>query len=65
MSHHHLRSILQQLKDCLSRQVAIQYTKDNSKFEYLQNCITRKVVNEEDRDMKEEEREKEDAARII
>jgi hypothetical protein len=68
---------IQKHKDCLSRQIGeamrIHFSKDqllNSKNEYLQNCITRVVVQEEKwearmRERKEEEEEKEDEARLI
>ena len=59
-----------QFKDCLSRQIMeaikIQYSRDNilnSKCEYLQNCITRLVVNEEDWEKKERERREEEIER--
>ena len=52
--------------------IKIQYSRDNilnRKCEYLQNCITRLVVNEEDWERKERERregetEKEEARRL-
>ena len=68
--------ITQQFKDCMSRQIAealrIQNSQDsllNSKCEYLQNCITRLTVNEEDwerkeRERREEETEKQDVEKL-
>ena len=61
--------MIKRYRDCLSRQIGealrIYYSKDqllNSKNEYVQNCISRVVANEEswqkrEREMKEEEEE--------
>ena len=56
-------TILAQYKDCLSRQVGeaikILYSPDyllNSKSEYLNNCLTRITINEQDWEKRERER---------
>ena len=48
---------------------ATKYNNPNSKFDYLQNCITKVVVGEEEwdrkeRERREEEREKEEATQL-
>ena len=58
---------VQKYRDCLSRQIGealrIYYSKDqllNSKNEYVQNCISRVVANEESWEKKERERREEE-----
>ena len=59
--------IVRKYRDCLSRQIGealkIYYSKDqllNSKNEYLQNCISRVVANEESWERRERERKEEE-----
>ena len=63
--------IVQQYRDCLSRQIGeamrIFYSKDsllNSKNEYLQNCISRITINEESWERKTRERREEEEERL-
>jgi hypothetical protein len=63
--------IVKRYKDCLSRQrgeaLMIFYLRDqllNSKSEYVQNCISRIMVNEEAWERKEQERREEEEERM-